>query len=269
MAFTIRYNDAPISHALHTHTYYELLYVLEGEAVMTIHQQDYSCPAGALVFLNPFDAHASRPVTLPYRRYYLLIPQTQLKAFHNDVLLLSVFRFHGQQFPYVLRTGELKARFDTYFSLLESVQREGGNYADTRMEALMTLILTDAQAIRPDMFLPADTLSFLPIQDILSELDDHFCEPFSLEKLAESYHVSPGCLSAHFRRSEGVSPMQYVTQSRLSRAKLLLQHSELPVGAVAEACGYPDTSNFVRRFHSQFGETPLQFRQRHPEESRG
>ena len=169
MAFEIKYSQEAISHDTHTHTYYELLYVLHGEVTMTIRGRDYACPAGSLVFLNPFDDHASRPVALPYRRYYLLIPQTQLKAFHNDVLLLSVFRYHGDQFPYVIQTGAMKRRFDQYFSMLLTAWQEGGQYTDTRIEALMTLILTDAQALRPDMFTPANQLSFLPIQHILNE----------------------------------------------------------------------------------------------------
>ena len=262
MSFEIKYNDQPTPHGMHTHTYYEMLYVLSGSTHMTIQGRDYACGPGSLVFLNPFDEHASYPFQLPYKRYYLLMPTTQLKAFHNDVLLLSVFRFHGDQFPYVVQLGERRARFDTYFSMLMDVQKEGGPFADTRMEALMTLILTDTQALRPDLFIPANQLSFLPIQDIMNELDATFCEPFSLEGLASRYHVSTGCLSAHFRRAVGISPMQYVTQSRMQRARLLLLNTELSVTSIAEQCGYPDVSNFVRRFHLQFHQTPLQFRQK-------
>ena len=263
MSFEIKFNDQPTPHGTHTHTYYEMLYVLSGSAMITVRRRDYECGPGSLIFLNPFDEHASRPLQLPYKRYYLLIPVTQLKAFHNDVLLLSVFRFHGDQFPYVVQAGALKSRFDQYFSMLMNVQQEGGIFADTRMEALMTLILTDAQAMRPDMFIPANQLSFLPIQDIMNELDASFCSHFSLQELANQYHVSTGCLSAHFRRAVGISPMQYVTQSRMQRAQLLLLNSELSIAAIAQQCGYPDVSNFVRRFRLQFQYTPLQFRQKH------
>ncbi len=265
MAFEIRYNDQPIAHGMHTHTYDEMLYVLDGSAEITVRSRVFTCGPGTLIFLNPFDEHASRPVALPYRRYYLLIPQTQLKAFHNDVLLLSVFRCHGEQFPYILDTGEKKPLFDAYFEHLLQIQKEGGDYLEPRMEAMMTLILTDAQALRPDLFTPANQLSFLPIQDIMSQLDAHFTEPFSLTELARRFHVSPGCLSAHFRRAVGVSPMQYVVSSRMQRAKLLLSHSELPVAGIAQQCGYPDPSNFVRRFRQQYGLTPLQYRRQSSE----
>ena len=150
MSFEIKYNDQPTPHGMHTHTYYEMLYVLSGAAVITVRGRAYECGPGSLIFLNPFDEHASHPLELPYKRYYLLMPITQLKAFHNDVLLLSVFRFHGDQFPYAVQVGDLKPRFDSYFSLLMDVQKEGGSFADTRMEALMTLILTDIHAMRPE-----------------------------------------------------------------------------------------------------------------------
>ena len=56
----------------------------------------------------------------------------------------------------------------------------------------MTLILTDAQALRPDLFTPANQLSFLPIQDIMSQLDAHFTEPFSLTELATAIRTEKG-----------------------------------------------------------------------------
>jgi len=272
VSIDIRYNDQPTPHGMHTHTYYEMLYVVSGSAVITVRSRDFVCGPGSLIFLNPFDEHASRPLDLPYKRYYLLLPTTELKAFHNDVLLLSVFRFHGEQFPYVVETGSLKPRFDSYFSMLMETRSGAGPLSDVRMEALMTLILTDAQSLRPDMFTPPNQLSFLPVQDILSELDATFCSDFSLSALASKYHVSPGCLSSHFRRAVGISPMQYITQSRMQRARLLLLNSELSIASIAGQCGYPDVSNFVRRFRLQFRETPLQYRQKrissrpHPED---
>ena len=143
--------------------------------------------------------------------------------------------------------------------ILDSYQR-GGPYSDERLDALVTLVLTDAQNIRPDMFAPPNALSFLPIQEILDELDQHFAEKFSLDELAHRYHVSPGCLSSHFHEQVGMSPMQYITQRRLTHARVLLIKTNLNVSKIATLCGYNDTSNFVRRFRQQYHVTPLQFR---------
>lgn len=260
VGFIIEYSEQPVSHGVHTHQNYELLYVREGGVMLTIRGREHPVQAGSLVFLNQFDEHATRMIADVYRRYYLLIPPTQLRAFHNDVLLLSVFRFHGENFPYVLDTGAAKPRFDAYFALLRDASERGGAYMDERVEALMTLILADAHALRPDMFSPGEELSLLPMQQILDGLDREFAQPFSLRALAERYHVSAGCLSAHFKKRVGVSPMQYVVLSRLNHAKVLLSQTERSVTEIAAQCGYGDASNFVRRFRQQMGVTPLQYR---------
>ena len=260
LPFEIVFSDLPLSRSIHTHVYYEMLYVLEGSVMVTIRGRDFRADAGSLVFLNQFDEHATRMITDVYRRYYLLIPHTQLKAFHSDAHLLSVFRFHGDKFPYVLQVGEDKRRFDTYFDLLIDTAGRGGAYMDQRVEALLTLIFTDVVALRPDMFIPEGKESLLPMQAILDEQDRGFAVGFSLNDLSSKYHVSPGCLSAHFRQHVGISPMQYITQRRLAHAKELLLKTDLPVLEISSQCGYGDVSNFVRRFRQQFQMTPLKFR---------
>lgn len=149
-----------------------------------------------------------------------------------------MFRFHGGNFTCVLPTGTEKSRFDSYFAMLWDAAQRGG----------------------PDLFLPPEDAAFLPIQEILEELDRTHGRDFSLEALAERYFVSPGCLSAHFRRLVGISPMQYAMQSRLAHARMLLQSTELSMADIARQCGWQDVSNFVRRFRRQFQVTPLQYR---------
>ena len=260
MPIEIVYSDRPLSHDAHTHVYYELLYVLEGSVLLTIRGREHRADAGSLVFLNQFDEHATRMISGVYRRYYLLIPPTQLHSFRSDARLLSVFRFRRENFPYVLSTGVHKPRFDTYFDLLQQTAERSGAHLDDEVEALLTLILLGALELRPDMFISDFDNSFLPMGEILDELDRDYAQPFSLQELARRYHVSPGCLSSHFSRYVGMRPMQYVTLSRLTRARVLLMHTETPVVQVAQQCGYNDVSSFVRRFREEFGVTPLQFR---------
>ena len=108
MPLQIVYSDQLIGHHVHTHVHYEMLYVVEGAVSMTILGQEHLVQAGDLVFLNQFEEHATRLISEPYRRYYVLIPPRDLHAFHNDVELLSVFRFHGGHFPYVASAGARK-----------------------------------------------------------------------------------------------------------------------------------------------------------------
>lgn len=266
MPFKIVYSDQPTFHPPHTHVYYELLYVQAGAVLLNVRGIERRLNAGSLVFLNPFDEHATRLCSGTYRRYYLLIPPMQLQSFCRDTHLLSVFRFRQDTFPHVLETGADKPRFDTCFDLLHQLAQRGGTLVEEEVEALLTLLLLLANDKRPDMFLPAFADELLPMGEILDELDQHFAQPFSLQALAQRYHVSPGCLSSHFNRCVGMRPMQYVTLSRLTQARALLMQTELPVMEVAHRCGYRDVSSFVCRFREEFGITPLQFRRQHDNE---
>lgn len=260
MAFEIAYSDQALSHHVHTHLCYEMLYIQEGEVALSIRGRDYRARGGDLVFLNQLEEHATQVLHAPYRRYYLLIPPHSPGMFQPDMDLLSVFRLHGGEFPYVLSAGPRRDRFDFYFSLLLDAASRREDAWEIRAEALIALMLTDARVLRPDMFAANGGDGLLPIREILDTLDREFTGAFSLEDLARRYHVSPGCLSAHFRRYVGMSPMQYVTQSRLARGKRLLIRTDLPVEQIARECGYADQSNFSRRFRAQFQTTPQQFR---------
>lgn len=260
MPCKVVYSDQMIAHNIHVHTNYELLYVTEGEVTMMIGQREFHLGSGSMIFLNQFEEHATQLSGEVYRRYYLLIPPASLPDFHENSALLSVFRLHGAHFPYVLTTGDAKPAFDTYFSMLLETAQSKSPYVEQRVQALLTLILTHAYELRPDMFATEHTSMLISIRSILDELDRRFAQEISLSELAERYHVSTSCLTRHFREYVGMSPMQYITQSRLTLAKHLLMNTEQPVSQVADACGFKDASNFIRRFRAQFGCSPLQFR---------
>lgn len=260
MPVEVVYSDQLLSHHRHAHVSYEMLFILEGQAQLQVGARRWVAQGGDLIFLSPFEEHATALIQPPYRRYYALIPPDEMQAMGLEPALLSVFRMHGGDFPYALQTGKWRARFEGYFALLQEAAARPAAEQAVRLRALMALVLTDAQALAPRLFAPAFANTPLPMQQILDTLEQDFSAPFSLAELARRFHVSPGCLSSHFRRSVGMSPMQYVMNTRLTRAKALLLKTPLSVGEIALRCGFQDGSNFSRRFRQQFGLSPLAFR---------
>lgn len=260
MSMSVSYNDRPVSLSRHSHMYYELLYIVKGLADLSINNNRYRISPGNIIFLNQFEEHEITVLSGEYERYFVLIPPDEMKMFKNNSLLLSAFRLRGGQSDIILQTGEYNSRFLSYFSLLHETSKSQGKYTDDRLEAIMMLILTEAYAICPERFTGTDYSSSLPIQEILNYLDEHFTESFSLERIAEQYYVTPGCLSSNFRELVGVSPMQYITGSRLAYARTLLQGTKMKVQDIANQCGYNDVSAFIDLFRKHFGCTPSQYR---------
>jgi AraC family transcriptional regulator len=82
----------------------------------------------------------------------------------------------------------------------------------------------------------------------------------SLQELADGACVSAGYLSRLFRQHYGIGPVAAFELLRLGRAATLLVRSNLPVAAVARACGFASPYHFSRRFHRAYGQPPGRYR---------
>jgi transcriptional regulator GlxA family with amidase domain len=86
----------------------------------------------------------------------------------------------------------------------------------------------------------------------------HWNEPITIEALADVTATSARSLFHHFRRTRGQSPMNFLKQVRLERARemLMLSDSKMSVTEAALACGFGNLGHFARDYSLKFGERP-------------
>lgn len=86
-------------------------------------------------------------------------------------------------------------------------------------------------------------------------------QPFELRIWAERAGVSPHYFCKIFRDVAGMSPVQFITMSRLQYAKQrLLEQLDRNIGDIAVEAGYPSVSYFNKRFYQHEGMTPKEYR---------
>jgi AraC family transcriptional regulator len=81
-----------------------------------------------------------------------------------------------------------------------------------------------------------------------------------LAQVAAAALVSPPHLVRRFRAELGVTPMAYLWQHRVATGIDLLEHTGLPVGVVAERCGFKSVYHFSRRVKEAAGVSPVALR---------
>ena len=92
----------------------------------------------------------------------------------------------------------------------------------------------------------------------------HVNEPFGIERLLPLVGVSRRWLTHRFKQCLGTTPYEFICQTRVQRAKELLTGAEtLPLGRIAEACGFTDTRRFRLVFERLTGITPAEYRRSH------
>lgn len=90
----------------------------------------------------------------------------------------------------------------------------------------------------------------------------HYRDSVALGDLAALIGRSPNYALMVFKEVVGLTPLAYLHHLRISAAKDLLLHTNLPVRSIAEHLGYYDPSYFYRMFRKSTGVSPTQIRNR-------
>lgn len=81
--------------------------------------------------------------------------------------------------------------------------------------------------------------------------------------VAAQFHISQTHLRRIFTKELGISPSEYITSSRIERAKnLLVRQPDASIGEIAAGCGYSSVYYFDEAFRTAVGCTPGAYRER-------
>jgi AraC family transcriptional regulator len=103
----------------------------------------------------------------------------------------------------------------------------------------------------------------LPIRQLRKVEDyvrEHLDEEIGIEALAELAELSPFHFSRVFKETTGMTPLQFVTRKRITRAQQLIRETSRSLIEIGLEIGYTNPSHFARVFRKVVGVTPTEFR---------
>jgi len=104
---------------------------------------------------------------------------------------------------------------------------------------------------------PASGLDLAPIEAYVVR---HLGQSISVADLAAVACMSPAHFHKVFRQAAGMTPHQFVLESRVREARRLLSQTALPVAQVADRCGFSSQSALTHVLRRRTGVTPGQVR---------
>lgn len=85
---------------------------------------------------------------------------------------------------------------------------------------------------------------------------ENYPETISIDDMARTAGMSAPVFHRAFKSVTGASPHQYLTATRLNRAKGMITADALPVAEAARRVGYESAAHFSRAFRKHFGVSP-------------
>ena len=249
----------------HTHTYFELLYVLSGTSTQSVNGNPETLYEGDFCILPPSSRHLQagchegtavmiliRPSAFTNLYTGLLKGQDMLSHF----LLDSIYYGNGEQYL-LFRTGQDKGiREQVLDMFLEMFSADG--YTDCIVTGMLMTLLTRLCRNRQA------SVESAPMKNVNHEILDFLQENFStvtLEALAGQLHYTVPYCSRYIKKLFGCTFTQLLSQTRFQKADLFLKNSSLTVNQISRILGYENPENFMRAFKKLHQMTPSQYRE--------
>ena len=95
----------------------------------------------------------------------------------------------------------------------------------------------------------------------MPQLPRHYAEPITNDKLSKATSYSVTYQNRVFKRLYDMTPLEYLTDYRMRKAKeLLLTNPTLEIGEIAPKVGFHNPSHFIDQFKKYYKATPSHFR---------
>lgn len=250
--------DAPL-HRVHRIDFHVIMLFTDGPVRHMIDFAEYEAGAGDLLWIRPGQVHRfSREAV--YRGTVLTMQPGFLPR--ATVETTGLYRY---DLPPLLHPGP--DRLAALQASLDQLRRE---YEDTAtlplslhtavlrhtltafLLRLAHLAASSAEAARQQ----TDS-TFTRFRDAVEQ---GFPTNHSVSAYADALGYSRRTLVRAVRAATGETPKGFIDKRVVLEAKRLLAHTDLPIGRVGAAVGFPDAANFTKFFHLHTGQTPVAFR---------
>jgi AraC family transcriptional regulator of arabinose operon len=227
----------------------ELVLLHSGEMAVWVDDVRRDAPAGTVCILFP--GHVERFAFAAHT-------QTRHSFVHIDISALPAEL--ERTLPWKL---PLSPRMNDLMQQALALRQSSLSTRQTMLKALGTLMLwcyigeaegeqvgSAAQALHP------------AVERARQYIRSHLHEPLTLDAIANAAVVSPSHLIRLFQTQLNTTPVAYVWEERVVQGVELLENTGLPVGIIAEQCGFQTSDHFSRRVRAATGLAPLDVRKR-------
>lgn len=225
---------------------HQILFTLDGEGVLNIDNKSFINKKDTIFYVKPGIPHEYYPLDKKWTTCWVV--------FRGDYLAQIMERLG---FPdYICKktknTDNIKKIFDMIYASAKS--------SACMDEKCSLLIYEYILAVRDVLLLNEDTAIGSVIKNAIIYIDRNFSKDISLQELSDMCGISRQHFCRIFKKKLGMRPLEYLSQKRISEAKVLLCNTDKSISEIGRETGYNDATYFGIVFKKYEGVSPGEYR---------
>lgn len=235
----------------HTHHFTELLCITKGKGTFIFSKKEVPVKEHDIIIINPNVEHTERSsADHPLEYIALGIKGLTFLSPEDPSLQVTFFNFKQEQEVYLFYLQQL----------IEEVESQRENYELVIQNILEILLHKMMRKKHFKLEITSNQKISKDIAFIKNYIKQHFREKINLDILAEVGHINKYYLSHSFKKSVGISPIEYLIQTRIRESKILLETTNYPISAISNIIGFSSQSFFAQSFKRVTNLSPSQYR---------
>lgn len=251
---------------LHSHTYFELIYVMSGSCKHTVSGQPTVLSQGSFCIVAPKVYHSigvfddSVVLNILVRKstietYYPLLLKSE-NTF-SDFFINSIFaKEHAASLTYTI---ESESSLHSLICEMYREQLENKPYSEEIISSLMQIVLYRLARSGDKFRFELSALHRSDSAKIYRYLAINY-QSASLNELAGTLGYTPTYCSAYVKKVTGQSFSKLHRMFLLKKATQLLETTKLSIVDISDMLGYSECESFIRAFRNEFGISPAKYR---------
>lgn len=245
----------------HWHSEYELIYIVDGEFILTINDKSYNLKKGDSALILDGIIHGGHGKEAIYECIvfdYIHICQKNYVEFSSTIDF-----FQKMESPIIFSENptESRKKVEELFEIFRT--KKINDFSKLQIFGCIfsiTGIVLENNLCEADISNKKDK-NIYRLKGVLSYIKQHYSENITLSELAENAGLNEKYLCSLFKQLTGKTPIDYLIYYRIQCACEQLIFTNLTITEIALSCGFNDISYFVKQFKKLKNTTPFKYRQ--------
>ncbi|MBR2444258.1 MAG: helix-turn-helix transcriptional regulator [Clostridia bacterium] len=233
-------DDKNLTFGMHLHNSFELLYVSQGEVLVTVDEAEHSIKAGQAILILPNRIHGYKTPKSS---------KSTLFIFASNYINTFYQRVRG------------KSPKKPVFLLDEGLVNELREARDTMLLKSLLYRVAYVQLTSTE-FVERKNKGADTYGRILSFISQHYTEQITAKDIAKELGYDHRYVTSLIKKGLHSTFRRLLNEYRVSHAQYLLTAEAKTISQVAYECGYDSLCSFNRNFKEIVGMTPREFREK-------